>query len=71
MRHKEMADKLEPAIEKITDQIGKLTLVAGRDGQVIGRRIARASASGSSRASREEAKAVFCESATRTSSRPT
>jgi putative peptide zinc metalloprotease protein len=36
MRHKEMADKAEPIIKNITDQIGKLTLVAGRDGQVIG-----------------------------------
>ena len=38
MQHKEIADKLEPIIKKITDQIGKLTLVASRDGQVVGRR---------------------------------
>ena len=31
-----MAQDLEPAIEKITEQIGKLTLVADRDGQVMG-----------------------------------
>jgi putative peptide zinc metalloprotease protein len=36
VRHKEIADKAEPIIKNITDQIGKLTLVAGRDGQVIG-----------------------------------
>ena len=36
MRHQEMADKAEPIIENITKQIGKLTLVANRDGQVIG-----------------------------------
>ncbi len=36
MQHKEFAQKLEPMIAKITDQIGKLTLVAGRDGQVVG-----------------------------------
>ncbi len=36
MRYKEMADKDEPIIKNITDQIGKLTLVANRDGQVIG-----------------------------------
>ena len=31
-----MADKAEPIIKNITDQLGKLTLVAGRDGQVVG-----------------------------------
>ena len=31
-----MADKAEPIIKNITDQIGKLTLVADRDGQVVG-----------------------------------
>ena len=36
MRHREMADKAEPIIESITRQIGKLTLVANRNGQVIG-----------------------------------
>ncbi len=36
MRHREMAEKTEPIIKNITDQIGKLTLVAGRDGQVVG-----------------------------------
>jgi putative peptide zinc metalloprotease protein len=36
LRHKEMADKAEPIIHNITDQIGKLTLVANRDGQVVG-----------------------------------
>ncbi len=36
LRHQEMADKTEPIIKNITDQISKLTLVAERDGQVIG-----------------------------------
>jgi putative peptide zinc metalloprotease protein len=36
MRHKEMADKAEPIIKNITEQVGKLTLVANRDGQVVG-----------------------------------
>jgi putative peptide zinc metalloprotease protein len=36
VRHQEMADKAEPIIKGITDQLGKLTLVAGRDGQVVG-----------------------------------
>jgi putative peptide zinc metalloprotease protein len=36
MRHREIALKTEPIIKNITDQIGKLTLIAGRDGQVIG-----------------------------------
>ena len=31
-----MAAELEPAIEKVAEQIGKLTLVAPRDGQVMG-----------------------------------
>src|SRR5262249_9380125 len=35
-QHKEHADKLEPIIQKVTEQIGKLTLVAGRDGQIVG-----------------------------------
>ena len=47
-----MAEKLEPMIEKITDQIGKLTLISSRDGQVVGAPHRRASASGSSPASR-------------------
>jgi len=36
MQHKEYADKLESMIEKITDQIGNLTLVSNRAGQVVG-----------------------------------
>ncbi|WP_435006247.1 HlyD family efflux transporter periplasmic adaptor subunit [Tundrisphaera lichenicola] len=32
----QMAQELEPAITKISEQIGKLTLVAPRDGQVMG-----------------------------------
>ena len=36
MQAKEYADKLEPMIEKIAGQIGKLTLVSNRDGQVVG-----------------------------------
>lgn len=36
MRFKELADNAEPIIENITHQIGKLTLVANRDGQVVG-----------------------------------
>jgi putative peptide zinc metalloprotease protein len=35
-QNQEYADKLEPMIQKITEQIGKLTLMAGRDGQVVG-----------------------------------
>ena len=35
-QHEEFAEKLEPMIGKIADQIGKLTLVANRDGQVVG-----------------------------------
>ncbi len=35
-QHEEYAEKLEPMIEKITGQIGKLTLVSNREGQVIG-----------------------------------
>jgi putative peptide zinc metalloprotease protein len=35
-QHYEFAEKLEPMIEKIVEQIGKLTLVAGRDGQIVG-----------------------------------
>jgi putative peptide zinc metalloprotease protein len=36
MQHKEYAEKLEPMIERITQQIGKLTLISNRDGQVVG-----------------------------------
>ncbi len=36
MQNKEYADKLEPMITKIADQLGKLTLVTNRDGQVVG-----------------------------------
>ncbi len=36
MQYKEYADKLEPMIQKINDQIGKLTLICNRDGQVVG-----------------------------------
>ena len=36
MQSKEYALKLEPMITKIVDQIGKLTLVTSRDGQVVG-----------------------------------
>ena len=66
-RHKEFADKVEPIIKNITDQIGKLTLVANRDGQVVGAPHRRTSASGSSRASRADRrgasadKPFFCE----------
>jgi putative peptide zinc metalloprotease protein len=35
-QHEQMAYDLEPAIDKVIDQIGKLRLVAGRDGQVMG-----------------------------------
>ena len=35
-QHDQMARDLEPAIEKVSDQIAKLTIEAGRDGQVIG-----------------------------------
>ena len=35
-QHFKMVEDLEPAIAKVSDQIGKLTLVAPRDGRVIG-----------------------------------
>jgi putative peptide zinc metalloprotease protein len=35
-QHKRLAEDLETKIEKITRQIGNLTLVAARDGQVVG-----------------------------------
>ncbi len=34
--HEEFAEKLEPMIQKMVEQIGKLTLIADRDGQVVG-----------------------------------
>src|SRR3954454_15775934 len=34
--HDQMANDLEPAIEKVADQVGKLILVAGRDGYAMG-----------------------------------
>jgi putative peptide zinc metalloprotease protein len=34
--HLELAEKLEPAVAELSDQIGKLTLVAPKDGVVIG-----------------------------------
>jgi putative peptide zinc metalloprotease protein len=36
MRFRELADNAEPIIRNITEQVGKLTLVANRDGQVVG-----------------------------------
>ncbi len=36
MQHEEFAEKLEPVIRSITDQIGKLTLITNRGGQVVG-----------------------------------
>jgi putative peptide zinc metalloprotease protein len=35
-QNQEFAEKQEPLIRKTVEQIGKLTLVAGRDGQVVG-----------------------------------
>ena len=35
-QYEEFAENLEPMIAKISDQIGKLTLVSHRDGQVVG-----------------------------------
>jgi putative peptide zinc metalloprotease protein len=35
-QHEEFAEKLEPMIAKIVEQLGKLTLIANRDGQVVG-----------------------------------
>jgi putative peptide zinc metalloprotease protein len=35
-QHEQFAEKLEPMISKIVDQIGKLTLICNRDGQVVG-----------------------------------
>src|SRR5262249_27911106 len=36
MHHQQYAEELEPMIQKISDQIGKLTLIANRAGQVVG-----------------------------------
>jgi putative peptide zinc metalloprotease protein len=36
MKHEEFAEKLEPMIQKMIEQMGKLTLIADRDGQVVG-----------------------------------
>lgn len=36
LQHNQMAEDLSPAIEKVASQIGSLTLVAHRDGQVMG-----------------------------------
>ncbi|MFI5455823.1 MAG: HlyD family efflux transporter periplasmic adaptor subunit [Isosphaerales bacterium] len=35
-QYEEFAENLEPMIEKIVEQIGKLTLISARDGQVVG-----------------------------------
>ena len=35
-QHEEFAENLEPMIAKINEQIGKLTLISHRDGQVVG-----------------------------------
>jgi putative peptide zinc metalloprotease protein len=35
-QHLQMAEELEPMLQKISEQIGKLTLIAARDGQVMG-----------------------------------
>ena len=35
-QYEEFAENLEPVIAKITEQIGKLTLISHRDGQVVG-----------------------------------
>jgi putative peptide zinc metalloprotease protein len=35
-QHEEFAEKLEPMIAKIVEQLGKLTLICNRDGQVVG-----------------------------------
>ena len=35
-QHDQMARDLDPAIEKVSEQIAKLTLIADRDGQVMG-----------------------------------
>ena len=65
-QHEEFAEKLEPMIEKITEQIGKLTLVANRDGQVVG-----VAAQGNGRPVAQAGQAASARSATRTSSKPT
>jgi putative peptide zinc metalloprotease protein len=36
IEHLQLAHDLEPAIDKVTEQIGKLTLIAPRDGEVMG-----------------------------------
>jgi putative peptide zinc metalloprotease protein len=35
-QHEQMAYELEPIIQKVSEQLGKLTLIAPRDGQVMG-----------------------------------
>ena len=35
-QHQQMATDLEPALDKVIEQIGKLTLIAERDGKVMG-----------------------------------
>ena len=35
-QHLQMAEELEPMLDKINQQLGKLTLIAGRDGQAMG-----------------------------------
>jgi putative peptide zinc metalloprotease protein len=35
-QHEEFAEQLEPILKNLSDQIGKLTLISDRDGQVVG-----------------------------------
>ena len=51
-QHLQTAEELEPILQKINEQIGKLTLVAARDGQVMGVPHPETVGQGSSRASR-------------------
>ena len=53
------AEQLEGMIEKVSQQLGKLTLIANRDGRVVGRLTRRRSANGSSRASRSARSAIL------------
>ena len=73
-QYKEFADNLEPAIAKIDEQIGKLTLVSHRDGQVVG--VARAATVGQwikpgKRPRRRSRSRSSARSAIRTNSKPT
>ena len=68
----EFAENIEPNLTKINEQIGKLTLISHRDGQVVGCPTRKRSVSGSNQASQSCAISSRCvRLATPTSLRPT